>query len=99
MQTFERLASATFAEAAAIFSQRGEQYQDSWLQPVTIFSDTIPVKWLGDPSPEARRVVQLAALVDVKLARLATTGYHDDSILDALNYLAAFRTAYREMMD
>lgn len=86
---FENAVDIVLSEALAIATQRGGEYQDSWhvANVRTTFLDHV-LREIGTTStPEQKRLVIMASLVDVKMSRLCGP-YKRDTYIDAINYLA-----------
>lgn len=92
--TFNRAVEETFTRASSISNQRAGEYSDSWSL------DNLRTPWVDNlmadhPTPPLpllahyKRLLIMAAMLDIKLSRLAG-GWKDDTALDSLNYLAAY---------
>lgn len=94
--TFEAAADRTLDDVRAIYASRGGEYADSWAleNQVSTFTDATLRAFGLTLSPEQMRLLQLAALIDVKDARLGGP-WKADSMLDGIAYRAAY-TALRE---
>ena len=98
-QTFEESADKTIEQVRAIYSQRGQEYADSWSLDnlVTTFTEHT-LRELGFRlDPLQLRLVLMAALVDVKDSRMGGP-FKADSIIDGIAYRAAY-CALREQYD
>lgn len=72
--------------------QRGGEYQDSWAleNQATRFLDLAMREVGDDRGREAKRILTVASLCDVKISR--TLGpFKEDTFDDLINYLAALR--------
>ena len=101
---FNQAVDEVLDEAKAVSDQRGAEYQDTWHldNVVTTYLDAAnraiinkrlgsdPISYLNYTSEEKRLLI-VAALVDVKSSRMLGA-YKRDSVLDAVNYMAAFAT-------
>ena len=91
MQTFERAMNTTLDECKTIGIQRGLEYSDSWSldNQVSVFTGAV-LREAGIPfDAELMRKIQLAALSDVKLQRIASGSVKRDSFIDGINYISA----------
>lgn len=100
--TFERFADTTLDKVRATYAQRGQEYADSWdlSQYASPFTDLALTEinkheYLGDLSPEAKRLIANSSMLDVKLSRLGG-GYKEDTLIDMIAYLAFFTQALSE---
>jgi hypothetical protein len=103
--TFNRAVDAAFAASQAISNQRAGEYKDSWSTDnqsthlldatLRLIDGTEDLYALGDISKEAKRLLMLASMVDVKISRMGGP-WKADSFEDALNYLAAYTTLAKE---
>jgi hypothetical protein len=103
--TFNRAVDQAFAASQAISNQRGGEYQDSWATEnqsahfldatLRLIDATEDLYALGDISKEAKRLLMLASLCDVKVSRMLGS-WKDDTYDDLLNYLAAYTTLAKE---
>ena len=97
MPLFEQLVEQGHARALAVCTQRGAQYGDSWRACPWLVLRAV-LRCLGYAeglSPNQLRIIALAALCDVKYARLAG-GWKADTAVDLGNYLAALEAAMRQ---
>jgi hypothetical protein len=100
--TFERLAGEILAEATSTFTQRGQEYRDSWdySNLATPFLDFvyqyIATRQLPAASQQSKRLVAAASLCDVKLSRVVG-GYKKDTFVDLINYIAFLTGAIEEL--
>jgi hypothetical protein len=91
-------AGSGLKQANEILEQRGEEYADSWGEPITIFLDAV-LREIPEPKTvEERRLLMLASLCDVKLSRIRSGAFKADSYLDLINYVAAFVKAFEEVL-
>lgn len=91
MNTFETALEDTLTECSSIGTCRGAVYSDSWhLDNQVSVCTTAVCTNLGILSltPEEIRLIQLAALVDVKLQRVFSGAPTRDSFIDGINYMA-----------
>ena len=103
--TFNRAVDAAFAASQSISNQRGGEYQDSWATEnqsthfldatLRLIDGTEDLYALGDISKEAKRLLMIASLCDVKVSRMLGS-WKDDTYDDLLNYLAAYTTLAKE---
>lgn len=98
--TFNRSVDETIKTALAISNQRGGEYSDSWslenLQ--TPFLTNLLTNCPPTPSmvtPEFKRLVIMASMIDVKVSRLGGP-WKDDTALDLINYIAAYTALRRQ---
>lgn len=98
--TFNRSVDETIKTALAISNQRGGEYSDSWslenLQ--TPFLTNLLTNCPPTPSmvtPEFKRLVIMASMIDVKVSRLGGP-WKDDTALDLINYIAAYTSLRRQ---
>jgi hypothetical protein len=97
--TFERTADAALDETRAIYSQRGAEYSDSWALEnlVDTFTRSTLARFGVNLTDEQVRLLQLAALADVKDQRIGAGGpFKRDSYIDGLAYRAAYITLRAE---
>lgn len=93
--TFERTADAALEETRAIYAQRGAEYADSWAVEHLVFTLTRSTlaRFGIRLTDEEMRLLQLAALCDVKDQRIAAGGpFKKDSFIDGLAYRASYTT-------
>ena len=87
---FESALSRVMEGCLSIGAQRGAEYQDTWAleNQVSTFLDAV-LREIGAPnfSREQKRLILLAALVDVKDSRMLGP-WKRDSVEDGLNYRA-----------
>ena len=82
---FEERALATAERAQAIYAGRGTQYGDTWRE-CQFLKMKACARELGVEIPDKfMRALATAAFCDMKYWRLLG-GYHDDSIIDGINY-------------
>lgn len=89
---FNVAVDSTLAGCQAISNQRGGEYQDTWAleNQVSTFTDSVLRRFgITGLTPEQKRLLIIAALVDVKDSRLLGP-YKADSVIDGINYRAAF---------
>ena|ERR1700687_2716032 len=90
---FNTAVDATLSDAKAVSDERGGQYLDTWAleNVVTTYLDAALRVMARDIilSKEEKRLLIVAALVDVKASRMLGP-YKADSVIDAVNYMAAF---------
>lgn len=95
---FNAAADTTLKRAAAISNQRGGEYLDSWSldNMITTFFDAT-LRALGVPGlpAEAKRLLIVAALIDIKDSRMLGP-WKEDTVDDGINYRAAYAT-WRQM--
>jgi hypothetical protein len=106
--TFNRAVDDAFEKAQAISNQRGGEYQDSWAianQSTHFLNATLRLidTTEGYPNPtliskEAKRLIMLASMCDVKISRMLGP-YKADTFEDLLNYLAAFMSLSTEYIE
>lgn len=97
--TFERTADAALDQVRAIYSQRGGEYADSWSLKhlVTTLTRATLARFGVTLDDEQLRLLQLAALVDVKNQRIGAGGeWKADSIVDGIAYAASYLTLREE---
>lgn len=95
--TFERCADAALEQARATYASRGVEYADSWAlenQIATFTAATLRAFGLT-LTPEQMRLLQAAALIDVKDSRMGGP-WKPDSVVDGLAYRALFLTLMEE---
>ncbi len=91
MQVFDDALDSMLGECRAIGLARGGEYRDTWHLGNIVTAQTAGIlRTIGeDRSPEALRLVLLAALVDTKSSRMVAGGaYKRDNYIDGVNYLA-----------
>lgn len=91
---FNSAADATLRRAAAISNQRGGEYLDSWALDnmiTTFFDATLRALGVSDLSREAKRLLIVAALIDIKDSRMLGP-WKEDTVDDGINYRAAYAT-------
>src|SRR5579872_6363006 len=94
---FETAGNATTQRAAAIASQRGNDYGDTW-RDCQWLALKATAEELGIRIPAAcLRAVACAALVDIKYQRLQG-GYGDDHLLDGINYQKVLAEEMRRLV-
>lgn len=95
--TFERTADVTLDTVRATYAQRGGEYADSWSikNQVATFTESTLARLGVSLSADEIRLVQLAALIDVKDSRL-TGPFKADSIVDGIAYRAVYATLRQE---
>ena len=92
---FNAAADATLARAGATHTLRGGEYGDTWaLENLsTTFLDSVlrdlPNLLL---TKAEKRLIVIAALIDVKESRMAAGAWKLDTVDDSINYRAAFAT-------
>lgn len=94
---FNAACEDTLEACLAVSTQRGDEYADSWAleNQATRFLDLVLREIGGDRSAEAKRLLMVASLCDVKISR--TLGpYKSDTFDDLINYLAALRSWLQE---
>jgi hypothetical protein len=94
--TFETFAAATIERATGTYTQRGQEYKDSWAAPATNMLDAVCSKLGVNIPEESKRAIMLAVLVDVKYNRLVG-GYKDDTVIDMINYELVLAEAMQRM--
>lgn len=103
--TFERHADATLEAVRATYADRGITYGDSWDgrpgQPVIFTRLALNAvlertNCLHDLVIDDLLLIQSGAIVDLKDSRLASGGYHEDSIIDGIAYRARFLGGLKE---
>ena len=97
---FDRCADATLDEVKAIYTQRGEEYADSWAleNQRAPFTNMVLRDILGFENgvePEVIRLIVMAALVDVKDSRMIGP-YKRDTVVDGIAYIAMFAQIIEE---
>jgi hypothetical protein len=100
---FNRAVDSTLNRCLLISNQRGGEYQDTWSEANlrTAFLDAT-LRGISEQqghhgtdvelialTPAEKRLLIVAAMVDVKLSRMIGP-WKDDTVLDAINYLAAY---------
>lgn len=95
--TFERCADTTLEKVRATYAERGQEYADSWSEEclVTTFTAATLRAFGLELSPEQMRLLQAAALVDVKDSRMAGA-FKADSVIDGVAYRACWLTLMEE---
>ena len=89
---FPDAVKSTLMKSGDILGDRGESYGDSWLNPITIFSDYTE-RCIGDERKtiEGKRAVSAAHHIDTKISRIMRSGkFKPDTPIDMVNYLAAW---------
>ena len=96
---FERMAGPVLEECVGVFSQRGGQYGDTWLECRWV-KLRAAARLMGiDTLTDAQcRVLASSVLCDVKYAR-DLGGYKEDSSLDGINYEALRVGEIRELLE
>lgn len=91
MPVFEESAKRTAVKCEAIYGQRGGEYSDTWAleNQQTVFVDTVLRMLNLSLSAEAKRLLKLGALIDVKDDRMLG-GFKEDSLIDGVNYRLVF---------
>jgi hypothetical protein len=91
MATFEKGIETILGEGVAIATQRGGEYGDSWAlgNLVSTFTRSTLESFGIKVTDEQLRLIQMAALIDVKDARMIGP-YKEDSVVDGINYRAVF---------
>jgi hypothetical protein len=91
MATFEKGIETILGEGVAIAKQRGGEYGDSWAlgNLVSTFTRSTLESFGIKVTDEQLRLIQMAALIDVKDARMIGP-YKEDSVVDGINYRAVF---------
>lgn len=96
--TFELGADATIEKVQATYKQRGGEYADSWHTEnlVTTFLDATLRRMNVDVGlgKEEKRLILLAALIDVKDSRMGGP-WKEDSVVDGI----AYRALYANLME
>jgi hypothetical protein len=94
---FNAAVDDVLGSAIAVSNQRGATYSDSWkLENVkTTFLDAVLRETEGDEGVEAKRLMIVASLCDVKVSRFGGT-WHDDNGIDLINYMAALTKWMRD---
>lgn len=100
---FNDAAERTLSAALRVCTQRGGEYQDSWAleNMASTFLDATLRRFSIVLGPYEKRLLIMAALVDVKDSRL-TGPWKNDSVLDGINYRAAYaalRDDYEALVD
>jgi hypothetical protein len=92
---FNAAADATLARAGAVHTRRGGEYGDTWaLKNLSttfldsVLRDLLLTTWA---TPAAKRLIVIAALIDVKESRMLGD-WKLDTVEDSINYRAAFAT-------
>src|ERR1043166_8478731 len=94
---FAQLADATLDRCKATYSNRGDQYGDTWRDCQWLKLKAILFTMFGlKPTIAQCRAMSLAALSDVKYSRFLG-GYNDDHVIDGINYDAALAEEMREV--
>lgn len=98
--TFERCADATLDEVRGIYAERGAQYADTWSPENNARHFTKEAFEMLDGlhkpfDAQDARLLQLAALIDVKISRM-TGGFKSDTVVDLIAYLATYKTLREE---
>ena len=91
---FNAAADTTLRRAAAISNQRGGEYLDSWALDnmiTTFFDATLRALNVPGLSAEAKRLLIVAALIDIKDSRMLGP-WKEDTVDDGINYRAAYAT-------
>ncbi len=90
---FESSADAALEKVRATYSQRGEEYADSWNSEniVTTFSAATLLAFGLRLTVEQMRLLQCAALIDMKDSRLGGP-WKADSLVDSIAYRACYLT-------
>lgn len=93
---FDSNADATLTRVKAVFTQRGNEYADTWRNAQWL-AMLAAAKELGLVlTTDQCRVLAAAALVDVKYARLEG-GFKDDTGVDMIAYLANWLEEMRKL--
>ena len=98
---FNAAAADVLDECAAICEQRGGEYQDSWHldNQVTTFVDhVLRCLSISNVTKEEKRLLIMAALVDVKDSRMQGP-FKRDTIVDGVNYRAAFGSLMKQYLE
>ena len=97
---FAELALPRLQEQISILDQRGKAYHDSWADDAPcVFAMAAERVCAGKkPSPAIYRLKRLAAMSDVKLARIQNGEFLEENFLDLGNYMAALSGAGAEVM-
>ena len=96
--TFNAAVDEALAECAGISNQRGGEYDDTWAldnQISTFLDATLKACGVGNLTAEQKRLILLAALIDVKDTRMLGP-FKPDTLLDGLNYRAAYLSLRRK---
>ena len=91
---FNAAADTTLRRAQAISNQRGGEYLDSWsldLMVTTFFDATLRRLGINNLTREEKRLLIVAALIDVKDSRMLGP-WKQDTGDDGINYRAAYTT-------
>lgn len=99
MSWFRDRAQTSLNKAGEILEQRGEEYADSWGDPVTTYIDAVLREIPSPVTKEEKRILSLASLCDVKLSRVRSGGFKQDSFYDHMNYEGAFVEAMTEYLE
>lgn len=92
-QSFEGAADTALAVCSGVYSQRGNEYADTWSldhQCTTFLDATLRALGISDDlSREAKRLLLAASLIDVKDSRMLG-GWKLDTVIDGIAYRAAY---------
>lgn len=97
MPIFEESANKTLDAVKATYSQRGQEYADSWHidHMVTTLTRATLGRFGAELTAEQIRLLQCAVLVDVKDSRLIGP-WKPDSIVDGIAYRACYASLREE---
>lgn len=94
---FAQRADATLKRCKEIYSNRGDQYGDTWRDCQWLKLKAILFTMFGmKPTVSQCRAMALASLADVKYSRFLG-GYNEDHVIDGINYDAALAEEMREI--